>query len=47
VPCESYDVVAVQSLSKVFPFQAKRDYSIVCKFACKAGTTYTKTLVNL
>jgi len=46
VPSEAHDVVVVQILNKVFPFQAKRDCSIVCKFACKACTAYAETLDN-
>lgn len=46
VPSEVYDVVVGQIFNKVFPFQAKRDCSVVCKFACKAGTAYAKPLAN-
>ena len=42
VPSEAYVVVVVPILSKVFPFQAKRDCSIVCK----AGTAYAETVDN-
>jgi hypothetical protein len=46
VPSEAYDDVVVQILSNVFPFKARRDCSIVCKFACKAGTAYGETMDN-
>jgi hypothetical protein len=46
VHSEAYDVVVVQILNKVFPFQAKRDCSIMCKLACKGGTAYAETVDN-